>query len=312
MKIAFWENMMSVRGTTVAVYDYAYYNRTILGNESIVFYDTTQPHNDAGVLAKFEAQFKVYGVTHFSQVDAILLAEGCDALYVIETGYRADQVSKVCKTFTHCVFSCGAPHGDVYSSIGAWVPENNGRYPVVPHMINLPDIADDWRKELGIPQSATVFGRHGGAEQFDIGYVQRIVYEVAQAHPNIYFVLVNTNKFCPPLPNILHLTTIVNVVDKVKFINTCDAMLHARSEGEIFSLSMGEFAWRNKPIFCTRMGSDGHTHLMGDRAFWYTESTLRDMLVSFDKSVESQKDWNTYKDYTPERVMAIFKEVYLS
>jgi hypothetical protein len=179
-------------------------------------------------------------------------------------------------------------------------------------MINLPDVADDWRKELGIPQSATVFGRHGGAEQFDIGYVQRIVYEVAQAHPNIYFVLVNTNKFCPPLPNILHLTTIVNVVDKVKFINTCDAMLHARSEGEIFSLSMGEFAWRNKPIFCTRMGSDGHTHLMGDRAFWYTESTLRDMLVSFDKSVESQKDWNTYKDYTPERVMAIFKEVYLS
>lgn len=312
MKIAFWDNQLCVRGTTVALFDYAYYNQTILGNESIIMYDTTKDHTVEAVVDKFKKHFKVIGVTDFSQVDPILVAEKCDVIYVIEGGYRTDLVSKVCKTLTHCVFTCGVPHGTVYSAIGAWVPENNGKYPVVPHMINLPDIADDWRKELGIPQSATVFGRHGGAEQFDIGYVQRTVYDIARTHPHIYFLLMNTHRFCPPLPNIIHVAPVVSLVEKAKFINTCDAMLHARSEGEIFSLSMGEFASRNKPVFCTRMGSDGHIHLMGDRAFWYTESTLLDMLVSFDKSVECRKDWNTYKEYTPEKVMAVFKEVYLS
>ena len=36
---------------------------------------------------------------------------------------------------------------------------------------------------------------------------------------------------------------------KVKFINSCDAMLHARSLGESFGVSCAEFAIKNKPIF---------------------------------------------------------------
>jgi len=311
MKIAFWENQLTLRGTTVACFDYALGNKNILGNESIVIYDTTQPFNDAGVLAKFQAEFKVFGVTHFSQADEILLNEKCDVLYVIEGGNQYGLVSKVCKTVIHCVFNCEHPHGDVYSSIAPWVKGNNGKYPYVPHIMSLPDINEDLRSELGIPQSATVFGRHGGYDEFSIGYVKRIIHEVAAAHPNIYFLFVNTRPFCPSLPNIIHLPPIVDLVRKVQFINTCDAMIHAREMGEVFSCSMGEFAIRNKPIFCTESGELGHRHLMGDRAFWYTESTLRTMMTSFDKTVESQKDWNTYKDYTPEKVMAIFKKVFI-
>ena len=39
-----------------------------------------------------------------------------------------------------------------------------------------------------------------------------------------------------------------NKTQKVKFINSCDAMLHARSLGESFGLSCAEFAIKNKPI----------------------------------------------------------------
>jgi hypothetical protein len=311
MKIAFWENQLTLRGTTVACYDYALGNKTILGNESIVIYDTSQPFNDATVLAKFQAEFKVFGVTHFSQADAILRAEKCDMIYVIEGGNCYEHVSKVCKTVNHCVFSCEYPHGDVYSSIAPWVKGNGGKYPVVPHIMSLPDTSDNIRSELGIPESATVFGRHGGYEEFNIAYVTRIVYEVAVTNPNIYFLFVNTRPFCASLPNIIHLPSIVDLVHKAKFINTCDAMIHAREMGEVFSCSMGEFAIRNKPIFCTESGELGHRHLMGDRAFWYTESTLSDMLTRFDKTNESRKDWNTYKEYTPEKVMAIFKKVFI-
>uniref|UniRef100_A0A6C0AKP1 Fucosyltransferase C-terminal domain-containing protein n=1 Tax=viral metagenome TaxID=1070528 RepID=A0A6C0AKP1_9ZZZZ len=311
MKIAFWENQLTLRGTTVACYDYALGNKNILGNESIVIYDTTQPFNDATVLAKFQAEFKVFGVTHFSQVDQILLDEKCDMMYVIEGGDRTELVSKVCKTMNHCVFNCHRPHGDIYASIAPWVQGNNGKYPFVPHIMSLPDVSDNLRAELGIPESATVFGRHGGYEEFNIGYVKRIVYEVASAYPSIYFLFMNTRPFGSSLPNVIHLPPIVDLVRKVRFINTCDAMIHAREMGEVFSCSMGEFAIRNKPIFCTESGELGHRRLMGDRAFWYTESTLSNMLTRFDKTVESQKDWNTYRDYTPEKVMAIFKKVFI-
>ena len=45
---------MSVRGTTVATYDYAYFNKTILGNESISLYNKNRPENHPDVIAKFE------------------------------------------------------------------------------------------------------------------------------------------------------------------------------------------------------------------------------------------------------------------
>lgn len=86
MKIAFWDNTMCVRGTTVAMFDYAYYNKTLLGNESIVLYNNTRSENHPDVIAKFEKEFKVFGVPYFQAIDPILAQEGVDVLYVIEGG----------------------------------------------------------------------------------------------------------------------------------------------------------------------------------------------------------------------------------
>jgi hypothetical protein len=311
MKIAFWDNSLNIRGTTVALYDYAFYNRTVLGNESIVIYNVTEPPNDKDVINKFEKEFKVIGVTDFDKVDDILQQEKCDLLYVIEGGDDIRRVSKVCKVGIHCVFNSKQPHGDVYATIAPWVEGNDGKYPYVPHMVNLPDNTNDMRAELNIPQSATVFGRHGGFDEFNIEYVRRTVFDVASSNPNIYFLFVNTRPFCNPLPNIIHLDAIADLAKKVAFINTCDAMIWGRMCGEVFSCSMGEFSIKNKPIFCTREGILGHVHLLGEKAFWYNEHTLRDMMVNFNKDVESKKDWNCYKEYTPENVMQIFKKVFI-
>ena len=35
---------------------------------------------------------------------------------------------------------------------------------------------------------------------------------------------------------------------KVSFINTCDCMIHARTDGETFGLAIAEFSTLNKPI----------------------------------------------------------------
>ena len=39
MKIAFHSNQLGLRGTEIALFDYAYYNRELLGNESIIISD---------------------------------------------------------------------------------------------------------------------------------------------------------------------------------------------------------------------------------------------------------------------------------
>jgi hypothetical protein len=313
VKIAFWDNSLSERGTTVSLYSYAYYNETILGNESIIMYNTTRSDNATDVITIFKKKFKVFGVDNFASVDQLLMDNKCDILYVIKSGEYEGHISKVCKTVVHCVFTCKQPHGDVYAPISRWVHDNHNNFPTVPHMINLPDNNENMRKELNIPEDAIVFGRHGGVYQFDIEYVHNIVYNVSKNHPNIYFLFLNTKRFCEPLPNILHIEQIVDLEKKVSFINTCDAMLWARKGGESFGLAIGEFSIKNKPVIATKdfLGDIAHIHLLGEKAIWYNQLNLYNILTTFDREVESKKDWNAFREYTPENVIQIFKKIFI-
>lgn len=38
MKIAFFDNYLTERGTTVSLFDYAYYNETLLNNKSFIIH----------------------------------------------------------------------------------------------------------------------------------------------------------------------------------------------------------------------------------------------------------------------------------
>jgi hypothetical protein len=308
VKIAFWDNGLGERGTSVSLYDYAHFNETILGNESIIMYNLNHYSNKQTVVDKFTSRFTVIGVNAWEEVDPILISTKCDIIYIIKAGENDGQVSRVCKTVVHCVFTAYQPHGDVYSTIAPWVHGNDGKYPFVPHMINLPNTPATMREQFNIPAEAIVFGRHGGYEQFDIPYVRNAVYSVASANPHIYFIFVNTRPFCDGLNNVIYLPPIIDLEEKSKFINTCDAMMWGRSDGEVFSLSQGEFCIKNKPIICTRSGYLGHVHLLKDKAIWYDETTLVNILTTFKKD---NADWNAYIDYTPENVMSVFKRVFI-
>jgi len=232
MNIAFWDNYLCERGTTVSLFDYAYYNQTLLNNKSFIFYDKNNKGNNSQVIEKFKKYFSVYETDNFKDVDNYLEKYSITHIYIIKYGNIDDRISKIAKNCIHCVFTCLQPHGDVYSSIHSLVKGNNGKYPVVPHMINLPTHNYNMRDDLNIPNNAIVFGGYGGKDSFSINFVHNVVYEVAKKNPNIYFLFANFKKFCPDLPNIIHLNMIVDLNEKVKFINTTDAMLWARCEGE--------------------------------------------------------------------------------
>jgi len=313
MNIAFWSNALCERGTTVAMFDYAYYNQILLQNKSYIFYDKNQPTNNTEIISKFQKEFVVHETETFNEVDDYILQYNITHIYIIKSGLKDDKISKVAKNCIHCVFTCNEPHGDIYSAIALWTEGNDGKYPVVPHMIDLPRHDRNMRQELHIPENAIVFGGYGGKENFSIQFVHVAVYNIALHNPHIFFLFANFNTFCDALPNIIHLPTITDLAEKTRFINTTDAMLWGRSDGEIMSLSMGEFAILNKPIICMNFGYSGHVNIMGDKAFWYEDlPSLCKIILNFDPEIERKKDWNTYKEYTPENVMRIFQRIYLS
>ena len=312
MNIAFWDNYLCERGTTVSLFDYAYYNQKILNNKSFIFYDKNIKQNNNNIINKFKKYFTVNGTENFKEVDEYLKQYNITHIYIIKYGHKDDRISNIAKNCIHCVFDCTQPHGDIYSSISPWIKGYNAFYPFVPHMINLPSHNNNMREELNIPQNAVVFGGYGGKDSFSINFVQNVVYNVAKNNSNIYFLFANFNRFCPELPNIIHLPTIIDLDEKVKFINTTDAMLWARQDGETFGISIGEFSSKNKPVIAMKIGDIAHFYLLGNKAMWYNNpNDLYNILLNFNPEVERTKDWNAYKEYTPEKIMKIFKDVYL-
>jgi hypothetical protein len=312
MNVAFWDNYLCERGTTVSLFDYAYHNQTILKNNSFIFYDKNIKENNNNIINKFKKHFTVHGTENFTEVDEYLKLYNITHIYIIKYGHKDDRISNIAKNCIHCVFVCTQPHGDIYSSISPWIKGYNANYPVVPHMINLPTHNNNMREELNIPQNAVVFGGYGGKDSFSIDFVKNVVYNIAKNNSNIYFLFANFNKFCPELPNIIHLSTIIDLDEKVKFINTTDAMLWARQDGETFGISIGEFSSKNKPVIAMKIGDVAHFYLLGNKGMWYNNyESLNNILLNFNPKIARTEDWNAYKNFTPEKIMETFKCVYL-
>lgn len=319
-KIAFLSNFLSIRGTEVALYDYANYNETILNNKSIIItraYERVKQSVDAHtcVYDKFENRFAVFYYRTRDDIEKILEAQHCDILYVIKSGENDGLYSEKRKTIIHCVFAMDQPHGDVYIGISNYVARIYGKnmYKVLPHIVNLPQTSVNLRHQLNIPEKSLVFGRYGGYTTFDIKFVHEVVEEFASQNENIYFLFMNTENFCKENhKNIIFLDATTDLIEKVKFINTCDALLHARQDGETFGLACGEFALKDKIVITYGKSKDyAHLDIMKNDCLVYNNyDELMDILVNFDtKKIGINVQNNGYKKFTPEYVMDIFRNV---
>jgi len=326
-KIAFYSPHLSLYGTETTMYDFADYNEKLLNNKSIIIYNDNNPINNKTTIEKFEKRFdSVFSLkgpnydwrwqSHLTVplLDEVLLKEKCDGLYMQKFGINDGVVSNVCKTYVLCAAPVCEPHGDVYAYVSEWLSKeaSGNRFPSVPSMITpLPKVNENLRKELGIPEDSIVFGRHGGEGSFDINWVHGVISDVVDKYDNIYFLFQNTPVF-KNHPQIIHVGATADLIFKSKFIESCDAMIHARSYGESFGCACGEFAFKNKPIV-TFFGSKDRNHieLMGDKGYFYNNSDeLFNILTNFKK--EPWKDWNVYKNYNPERIMDIFNKTFLN
>jgi hypothetical protein len=128
---------------------------------------------------------------------------------------------------------------------------------------------------------------------------------------DIYFLFMNTKPFFEH-PRLIYLPKTYDQFAKAMFINTCDAMLHARKEGETFSLSVGEFSIKRKPIIAWYWSFDRyHINVLGEHGIYYRSPIeLYNILMSLKKRVE-RPDCYTEK-FNPRRVMEKFEKVFLA
>lgn len=311
--IAFHSNQLSIRGTEVALYDYALNAEAVLGHRSLVVYNADSPHNSAEALAKFGARFEVVGYRRVEELDALLDRHQADLLYAIKAGKNDGVWSRKVPTMVHAVFPThpAQAHGASFAFISEWLSRHcaNGKIPSVPHIVELPDEDGDLRQELGIPPQAKVLGCHGGANSFDVPSAIEAVRQVLARSPDTWFVFLNIAAFVDH-PRALFLPGSSDMVRKTRFINTCDAMLHARLQGESFGLACGEFSIRNKPVL-TYAGSKHRHHIdvLGDAGFQYTDArSLVDLIEKLDPEDLRRHSWDRYSAlYNREVVMGLFE-----
>lgn len=316
MKIALHDNSLSLRGTTVAIYDWAFWLREYLELEPIIMYDTQHPANNNGVVNKFQKQFPVFGYSNVSQIDEILEKNECDYFFMEKSGKPDGVISTVCKNLVNAISVCDESHihGDIFAMGSKWLSKmTDYRIPYVPYIVHLPpEVEDDMRNELGIPKEALVLGRNGGWETFDLPFVKESIIETINERPDLWFVFQFTEPFYKH-ERIIYLDGTPDLKEKVKFINTCDAMIHARYIGESFGLSCAEFSIRNKPIITWHNSPErNHIDTLGEKGIYYeNKKDINHILLNMDKSEINQLEWNCYQDYSPEKIIKKFEEVYL-
>jgi len=306
--VLFWEAQLDVRGTAVAIYDYANWNEK-LGNKSIIV--TNKRDLNPVVYYKFKDRFgdNIKVVNSFNDVNKIK----SDYFYVLKYGHNDGILLNDRKNLVHVVFPSRNPHGDVYAYISKWLSEysSNGELPYVPHMIDLPKVDSNYREWFGYKKSDIVIGWYGG-DNFELEFVKQAIGNVLEKRNDLQFVFMNCKPFMIH-PNIKFIETSVGLNEKVAFINTCDVMIHARTRGETFGLAIGEFNTLGKRVI-TFADSPERNHIvtLGDAGIYYRDyDSIYNILLNLDKK-QLEGDWNRYQDYEPEKVMKQFNKVFLN
>lgn len=312
MKIAFYAQHLTERGTAITMFDYARHNRDLLGNETLVLYNRDFPGNNPDVIEKFKSMFEVIPCRDFAEADRHIRHETCDLMYVLKAGKRDGLISGAVPTMVHSVFAATVRqlHGASYAYVSEWLSDvcARGTVPWVPHMVSIGETDADMRAALGIPGDARVFGCYGGRTSFDIRFVrEQVIPEILEAFSDTYFLFMNIDTFIEH-PRVLFRPVAVDVEEKTAFINTCDAMLHARRRGETFGLAVGEFSLRGKPVLTYgRSKERAHLNVLSETALVYrTAGELYALIAGFKRSAPSAA--KAYRRlFAPEPVMQQFE-----
>ena len=252
MNIAFYIDEMNYRGVANSTYQFAFQNKKILKNKSIIFYNKKNYRNQKEVINRFKKKFKVIGITYFKEIESYKNKLLIDYIYVQKSGEKNDWISSKIKTLVHSVYpqKLNQIHGHRYVYVSEWLSKNfsNNKISFVPLITEVTKNKSNLKKKLKINKDKLIFGCYGGESSFDLKFVQSAIIDIVKKRKDIVFIFLNIKKFYNH-KQIKFFKGTLNNDYKKKFINSCDAMIYARSLGESFGLSIGEFVSFIKNVF---------------------------------------------------------------
>lgn len=316
MNVAFHSNSMSLRGSENALWDYANFNETILGNHSVICHPAELESEGNPIYAKWNARFPLIPYRTKAELSLKLKENGVDILYQIKPGPSDGFVIPGIKNCIHAMFLSDEFHGDCFAYVSRWASRvmTGKEESFVPHFVPKLESKLNLRGKLGIPTGANVFGRHGGADTFNIQFVREVVLRHAQKNLGDHFVFLNTEPIrgTERFSNVHYLPGTVDAGEKSKFLATCDAMLHARWHGETFGLAVGEFAVLGKPVITFSESRErAHLEMLGKQALLYRNAgELAEILKEFRPHKTHGTEYDKYAD--PQIVMEIFLARFLA
>jgi hypothetical protein len=321
MILGFHSKQLSERGTEVALFDYALGAKDGLGHEVRIYVPARARMIVPQMKERFEQQFDVVLYDAPAQIE-------CDALYCIKKG-SPGRITTAIPELNHAFDDVSQPHGHRFAAVSAWLA-GTGRHTirlprgravrmprlkgidVVPHIVTLPDIGDDYRDALGIPDEGVVFGWHGGDGNFDVEFAWDPIRAALDERNDIWFVFMNAARFSAH-ERIHHVPRSVDRADVRRFVNTCDYMIHAHLVGETFGLAVAEFALVGTPVI-TFLDSPrrGHLDLLAGELLlgYHDREGLLGYLRTLGRRVRPVKS-DVAVQYNPERIMGRFQDVFL-
>lgn len=323
--IVFWHDQIGVRGTGVALYDYAdAWERHVCGT-SWVFVPAS---GDMAAAEKFKQRFGERFVPYSSEAQAIVLTKTIAPIgvYVLTAGWNNCAMPNLGNypLLLHGVFDAAGILG-----LGAVaVIGDTLRYalqldvPVVPHIV--PELVraprrsvEEFRDRYGARPDVPIVCRHGGWDTFSVPFAQDAVCTAAQHTTEIVFIFLGTRPWtcAKGSANIHFLPPSSNMTAKGLFLQACDVCLHARADGETFGLAVAECSRAGKPLI-TWQGLPGvpdeHLRIWGSMALTFSNATeLIGLLarvplhLSYHRS-RADEIATLYNRFSPQRVMYDF------
>lgn len=312
MIIAFHSNQISRQGTEVALYDYADAAERVLQHRAVILHDASNPNNVPEAIEKFKGRFDVLAYRDRTELDVLIRSSGAKLMYAIKSGRRDGLLSQRVPTMVHAVFPTSPfeAHGASFAYISSWLSDgcSGGVIPAVPHIVQLPAGDGNLRESLGISPSALVLGGMGGAKSFNVPAAREGLRQALEQREDLWFVALNLEPFLKH-PRAVFLPGTSDMAFKARFVDTCDAMLHARALGESFGLACGEFSVRNKRVIAYAHSKHRHhIEVLGDAALLYHDApSLLALIRQLDTDSLRSGHWDRYTErYNAERVMGEF------
>ena len=325
--VAFFIRHFTERGTEISTYNYAHFNEKILGNKSLIIaYKGPEKKNKQPFInitrEIFKKRFEIIEIKKIEEMSEIIKQKEISFCYIQSHGTFRDyyklsnkKIWGECITTYHYVFGPMIRQGS--SNRCVLGDDLNRRFfkkiPVLPYIVEEFKFFGNLRDNLKIPENAFVYGRYGGYETFDIEFVHSCIKEILLKRKDIYFLFLNTKEFYRH-ENIIYVERNTSNEYKSKFISSCDAMIHARKDGETFGLAVAEFSSANKPIITYKKSIDKeHIRILNKKGIYFkNKDELKRIFQNLKKEKIINKEWNAYKEYLPHKVMKIFKKLCLS